>query len=152
MRHTELETVFILTRRNYKVYADIGVTWINMQHYVKILYTGSGSRYVRNGVLSDQLKLFILPLRTEVDFKDAGNNKLNIQGTMDLTVQLSTRLEIVRFYVVYRLSTDFIPGLDFCDKHVATIRQRQSHAELDEGTIFRIIWRPSCRWDFLAPL
>ena len=41
-RNIELENVFILTRRNYKVYADIGVTSRNLQSYVTILDTGAG--------------------------------------------------------------------------------------------------------------
>ena len=50
-RQNEWETVFIWTGRNYKVYADIGITHRNMQRYVTILYHDSGSSYVRKGCL-----------------------------------------------------------------------------------------------------
>ena len=91
-RQFEPETIYLLARRNYKVFADIGVTRRHMRRYVTILDTGAGSSYVRKDILPDKIMSFIRPLRTTINVRDAGNKRVAIAGTIDLTVQLGTCL------------------------------------------------------------
>ena len=105
-----------------------------MRRYVTILDTGAGSSYVRKDILPDKIMPLIGPLKTTINIKDAGNKRVDISGSIDLTVQLGTRQEVIQFYVVERLSTDVILGCDFCDKHVETIRPRRRIVELDDST------------------
>ena len=60
-------------------------------------------------------------------------------------VQLGTRADQVRFYVVERLGASAILGCDFCDKHVDSIRPRQRSIILDDGTTVPIVSKTTTR-------
>ena len=47
----ELETVFVMVLRIYKVYANLDITLRQTRRYSVILDTGAGSSYIRNDVL-----------------------------------------------------------------------------------------------------
>ena len=111
------EAIFILAKRNYKVLANIGVTRRATQRFETILDTGAGSSFIRTNVLPDELLNKIRPLDDEPVIRDAGNRRVALRGSINLTVELGTRVEFVPFLVVDRLSTQVILGCDFCDKH-----------------------------------
>lgn len=83
---------------------------------------------------------------------DAGTHLIEVHGTIDLTVELGTRLEVVKFNVFERLSTEAILGCDFCDKHVEEIRTHQRLVELDNCTAAPNIRHPFERKKNSAPL
>ncbi len=80
-----------------------------------------------------------------IRIRDANNKRLNIEGTVELSVQIGNHREQVTFYVAERLATDFILGCDFCDKHVEAIRPRKKLLELNDGTTVPIIRKNKCR-------
>ena len=80
-----------------------------MCRYTTILDTGAGSSYIRKGILCNRLLPLVRPLRSGIAVKDANNKRVNIDGTLNLVVQLSTRIQTVQFYVVDKLSTNVIP-------------------------------------------
>ena len=84
--------------------------------------------------MPDELLNKIRPLDDELVIRDAGNRNVAFRGTINLTVELGTRVEAVPFLVVDRLSTQVILGCDFCDKHVEYIRPRQRVIVMDDGT------------------
>ena len=91
--------------RNYKVLANIGVTRRTTQRFKTILDTVAGSSFIRKNVLSDELLGKIRPLHEEPVITDSGNRRVALHGIFNLTVELGTRVEVVPFFVVDRLST-----------------------------------------------
>ena len=89
--------------------------------------------------MPDELLNKIRPLDDEPVIRDAGNRRVALRGTINLTVELGTRVEVVPFLVVDRLSTQVILGCDFCDKHVESIRPRQRVIVMDDGTTVPIV-------------
>ena len=91
-------------------------------------------------------------MNLDTNVKDANNRRVSIAGTVNLTVQVGTRSEIVKFNVVERLGTDVILGCDYCDKNVKAIRPRNLLVELDDGTSVPILKQPESRAKDLVPL
>ena len=149
---TDVESVYILAKRNYKVHANIGFTRRSMARFVTVLDTGASRSFVKKCLLPPSAWRRIKPLRAQVRIRDAGNRSVNICGTIDLVVELGSRLEVVQFNVVEKLAVDIILGCDFCDKHVEAIRPRRSNVELDDGTTIPIIRRPSTGHKDAVPL
>ena len=74
----------------------------------------------------------VRPLDDEPVIWDAGNRRVALRGTINLTVELGTGVEVVTFLVVDRLSTQVIIGCDFCEKHVESNRPRQRVIVMDD--------------------
>ena len=79
------------------------------------------------------------PYTERSNIRDANNRRVQISGTVNLTVRIGNRTENVRFNVVERLGTDVIIGCDYLDKHVEAIRPRKRAIEMDDGTTVPII-------------
>ena len=148
----EPETVFVLAKRNYKVYAYLGLTKKSTNRYMVVLDTGAGSSFIRRNALPSEAWKLIRPLHSTVRIRDANNRSLNIQGTVNLTCTVGGRSEIVTFYVVERLATEVILGCDYCDKHVESIRPRRRLVEMEDGSTVPIVRRPDKRKHNTVPL
>ena len=144
--------LFVLARRNYKIHADLGFTRRDMARFEVTLDTGAGSSFVRKDVIPEKYWPSIRPLREDVRVRDAGNRSVRIAGTLDLVVNIGSRLETVRFYVVDKLAVTVILGCDFCDKHVDSIRPRKRTVVLDDGTEVPILKKPEPRGPDAIPL
>ena len=136
-----------MTRRNYKVSADVGLTRRHMYRCTTILDTKDGSSDIRRSSLFNRLTSWIKPVRSSIVFKDASNKRINLDETIVLVVRLGTRVQTVKFYVVDRLSTDIILRCDLCDKHFDAIWPRRSLVEIYDDTTIPIIRKPSERKD-----
>ena len=141
-----------MAKRNYKIHADIGITRRATRRFVAVLDTGAGPSFIRRDVLPEDIGAFIRKEPTAPKIIDANKRKVEIDGVIDLSVNIGGRVETVRFNVVPRLAVDVIIGCDFCDKHIEAIRPRKRLVEIDDGTTVPIVRRPSKRATGSIPL
>ena len=136
--------VMVMARRNYKVYANIGVTVPLMQRMLAILDTGAGPNFIRRSELPKGSEAFMAsgPLP---NICDANNNPLRTIGMTKLPVRLGRLLVRVEFIVCDTLAAPVILGADYCDKFVEAIRPRQKLVELEDGSSVPITRRPMKR-------
>lgn len=71
---------------------------------------------------------------SDVLITDAGNHRVEISRTNDVSVKVGSQLADVIFYVVDKLGADVVLGSKFCDKNVEAIRPRRRVVELDDDT------------------
>ena len=93
-----------------------------MQQFTTILVTGAGSSFIRTNLLPDELFDKISPMVDEQTIMDDGDWRVAIRGTINLIVELGTRVEVVPLLIDNSLSTKVILRCDFCDDHVESIR------------------------------
>ena len=139
----EPETVFILAKRNYKVYANLGLTSSNMKRFTTILDTGAGSSFIRLDEIPHPMRNHITPTREEVTIRNASGKPVPILGTIRLSVQVGRKTEKVDFLVAEKLATAVILGCDYCDKYVECIKPRLRLVELDDGSTVPIVRQSS---------
>lgn len=139
-RLRQLDRVMIMTKRNYKVYADIGPDIQRVRRLVSVLDTGAGRNFIRRSELppgvEDRMRYGPLP-----DICDANNNPLSMLGIISLPVRLGRHLALVDFVVCTSLGAQAILGADYCDKFVEAIRPRAKLVEMDDGTTVPIVRR-----------
>jgi len=126
-RKQEPKAIFVLARRNYQVYTNIGFSRRATRRFLTVLDTGAGSSSLRKDLLPPEAWKDIRPLTQKTRIRDAGNRSVAILGTVNLAVELGSRTEMVTFKVVERLAVDLILGCDFCDKHDQHRRIRRRH-------------------------
>ena len=97
--------MYILAKRNYKVYANVRMSTKNMQRFVAILDTGAGSSFIRQDELPQHMQKNIEPLQQQVYIKNATEKPVPIAGTIRLSVQIGAKTEEVQFLVAEELST-----------------------------------------------
>ena len=78
------------------------------QRFKSILDTGAGSSVIRKNIFPDELLEKISALDDEAVIWGAGNRIVALHGSINLTVALVIRVEVVLFLVVDRLSTQVI--------------------------------------------
>jgi len=142
-RVTNPEAIFIMAKRNYKVYANIGQTQSMTKRFVTVLDTGAGSSFIRTDELPNRLREEIKPLTDEANVRNASGKPVHIRGTITLSVNLGCRTDEVTFMVVDNLATAVILGCDYCDKHIEAIRPRRRMVEMDDGCMVPIVRNPS---------
>lgn len=145
------ERAFVMTKRNYKVYADLGLDPYRMFRVLTILDTGAGPNFVRQAELLDELDRYIRhgPLP---EIFDANNKPLPMVVSVKLPVKVGTFLDIVGFIVSQTLAGPVILVADFCDRFVEDIRPSKKLLELVDGSTAPIVRRPMKRAPFLPPL
>ena len=141
-----------MARRNYKIHADIGLTRRATRRFVAVLDTGAGPSFIKRDALPDGIDDLIRKDPSATRIVDANKRNVEVEGTLDLSVNIGGRVEVVKFNVVPRLAVDVIIGCDFCDKHVEAIRPRRRLVELDDGTTVPIVRRPDKRPPGAIPL
>ena len=82
--------VFLMTKRNFKVYADIGDSPTRLLRTLSVLDTGAGPNFIRKNALpaGDLTPLSYGPLP---DIADANSNHIQVKGITRLLVRLKTR-------------------------------------------------------------
>ena len=80
-----------MAKRNYKVYADLGLNASLQAKKLTILDSGAGPNFIRKSELplgfEDRIKYGPLP-----SVNDANNNPVRMVGLIDLVVRLGNRL------------------------------------------------------------
>lgn len=84
----------------------------------------------------------IRPRGNCVKIRDVDNCSVNVDGTIDLVVNIGGRVEIVLFNIVERLATQLSLWCEYCDKHIESIHPRKRQVELVDGTIVQIVSKP----------
>ena len=127
----------MLKKRNYKVYADIGVDTRLLSRRVAILDTGAGPNFIHRDALPPDVE--VLKQGQLPSIADANNRPLSMSGRVDLFVQLGYTRVRAEFLVCERLAAPMIIGADFCDQHVEAILPRRRTVELTDGTTIPIV-------------
>ncbi|CAN8070210.1 unnamed protein product [Agarophyton chilense] len=107
--------VLVMAKRNYKVYADLGLSPQFM------------SRICRDHV---------------PEVTDANNKPLDTVGFIELVVRVGARVVKLDFIVCQKSSAPVILGCDFCDRFVEAIFPRQRRVEMEDGSYTPIVCRP----------
>ena len=139
-----------MRKRNFEVYADIGVGPNLLARKHSVVDTGAGPNFIRK----DELPLGVDVIRHGPlpNVADANNNPIRMTGLADLVVRLGTRIAKVEFIVCERLAAPVFIGSDFCDRFVEAIYPRKKTIELDDGSTVPIVRRPLERSPKLPPL
>ena len=142
-READPETVFVLAKRNYKVYANLGTSARSTKRFVAILDTGAGSSFINMKEIPQSMRKEIRPLKEAPNVRNASGKAVPIAGTIDLVTQIGTTSECVSFLVAEKLATSVILGCDFCDQHIDAIKPRLATVTMDDGSTVPIIRQPS---------
>ena len=129
----------MLKKRNYNVYADIGVDTRLLSRRVAILDTGAGPNFIHRDALPPDVE--VLKQGQLPSIADANNRPLTMSGRVDLVVQLGYTRVRAEFLVCERLAAPMIIGADFCDQHVEAILPRRRTVELTDGTTIPMVRR-----------
>lgn len=131
----EPETAFVMARRNYTIFANIGLSRRATWKFATILDTGSGPSLIKKYVFHESLWKNLQPSGSSVTIRDSNTRSVNVDGTIDLVVNIGRSVKTVSSNVVERIATQIILGCHYYDKHIESIRHRQKIAELADGTI-----------------
>lgn len=142
-RDTEPESVFILAKWSYEVYADIGVTSQSTKQFVTVVDTGAASGFIKRKGLPLRVGEKIPPLNEDVDVRKRSGKPVLVCSTNNLLVKIGKSTDRVCFYVVENLAVAVILGWDFCDRYVDAIRLRWMIVRLDDSATIPIVRKPS---------
>lgn len=87
---TGLGALIFLTRSNYRVYDNLGLTFGSARLFASVLDNGAGSSLIRRSNLPHGSQKPIKPLKDRPNILDANNKPLNIAGTIILYENMST--------------------------------------------------------------
>ena len=91
-----------MARRNYKIHADIGLTRRATRHFVAVLDTGAVPSFIKRDALPDGIDDLILKDPSATRIVDANKRNVEVEGTLNLSVNIGGRVEVVKFNVVPR--------------------------------------------------
>ena len=138
------ETVLALSRRNYKVYADLGLSPSILVRHLTILETRAGSNFLRVDTLP--LRWEALVIQGEIPtIADANGRPLRTSRQIPRVVRLGDRTMSYTFIFCERLAAPVISGCEFNDKFVEAIDPRRKLVELDNGTKIPIVRKLAVR-------
>ncbi|CAN8069066.1 unnamed protein product [Agarophyton chilense] len=141
----------IVSKRNYKVYIDIGSDRNLLSRRLTILYTGAGPNFIREPELAPA-DLELIRYGPLPDIRDANKNAVKTLGTVRLVVRLGRFVVLVDFIVCKTLAAPVVLGCDYCDKFVEANRPRRRLVELDDGSMVPIVRKPMRRCSEAPPL
>ncbi len=136
-----IEQVLHRSKKNYKVYAEIGLHPRMLRYSLTVLDTGAGINFERKSALADGWNLKLKPKPTP-EVCDANKRMLNIFGVIGLIEQFGRRIVKIEFNVCERLSAPSIIGCTFMDRLFEAINPKQRRILLDDGTVVPIVWKP----------
>lgn len=142
---SEPSAVYILAKRNYKLYANIVETSRNTRPFSIIVDTGAGSSFIRLVEVPPPLRQRIKPLDGTLTIRKESGKSVPIVGSVPLVVQIGTSQSTLTFLVDKQLVADVILGCDYCDHYVQSIRPRRFHVEIDNASIVPIVHQPHVR-------
>lgn len=151
VRSGQNEAVFVMARRNYKVYADVSANGINYYRKITVLDTGAGPNFIHKKDVPIE-GLDKIRYGKTYGMSDANGRPLDIIGTVSLNTQLGTTSTRVEYLVCSRLAASVILGCDFNDRHVEAILPRERLVRLDDGTTVPIVRKPAARPPDAPPL
>lgn len=99
-RSEEPETLFVMVKRNYKIYANIGFNRRSTRRFTAVLNTGAGPSFIRNDVLPERTWNCIQAGAPENVILDKNNRLVNFFGFIDLFVDIFSRSKLVWFNLV----------------------------------------------------
>ena len=145
------DRILVMSKRNYKVYADIGPDRTRLRRLLSVVDTGAGPNFIRREELPPGIEKDIRygPLP---DICDANDRPLRMIGTIRLVVRLGRLVSLADFIICQQLAAPMILGADYCDRFVEAIRPRKKLIELDDGSTVPIVRRPLKRHPKLTPL
>lgn len=91
------ETIFVLAMRIEKVYANIGVTHWATNRYRVIMDTRAVSSFIEKDVIPQRQWHRIKQPMSDFPIIEAGNHRVNVSGTIDLSVELGSQVAIINF-------------------------------------------------------
>lgn len=94
---TNSEAIFVLAKRNYKLYANIGVTTCSTNRFVAILHTGAGSSFIGLNEIPRTMRKHINKPNDQPEICNASGKVVPIVGTMYLIDQIGTSTELFFF-------------------------------------------------------
>lgn len=133
-KFNEPEKVFVMVRRNYKIFANIDLSRRCSRTFAKLPDTGSWPTIIKNDVLHESTWKTIRTCGKSVKIRDANNRSVNVDGITDLVVKVGGSVETIHFNVVELLVTQVILVHGYCEKHIESIRLSQQLVELADGT------------------
>lgn len=120
----------VSTGPNYKVYADVGLSYACTRLLRTLFDTGAGHSFVRENELSDgretKMSTESLPI-----ICDAKKNPLQMLGIVKLHVLLSTTQVFLKLTVSNTLAALAIVEAYFCNQYVTAMGSKQKLVELD---------------------
>ena len=133
--------VFVMAKRNYKIYGRVGADSNRLVRHLIVLDTGAGLNFIRRSEIPDGLVQYVTqgPLP---EIRDANNRLITTLGILRLVVQINGSTNVVEFVVCDRLAAPVILGAAFCDRFVEAIYPRRKEVELVDGTVTAIVRRP----------
>jgi Retroviral aspartyl protease len=135
----EVEVVFSLATRNYKVSATVGVSATVLRPVSAILDTGAGPNLIREKVLPEDWERYRIPGPPEFHIVCAGARRLLHKGNITLTVHLGTIKVQAQFIVVESLAAECILGCQYIDRQVQAIYPKEKRVTLANGSVIPII-------------
>lgn len=96
-RGTEPEAIFILEKRNFKVYTNTGETSYLTKRFVNILDTRAASSFIKTAELAHRLRGMIQPHNDDFNVWNASGNSVPVRGSLNLAVKKGTSTKIARF-------------------------------------------------------
>ncbi len=135
------DRVFVMSQRNYKMFADIGEDIYRLRRMLTVLGTGAGPNGFRKADFPLEVEVKS-SVRLFPDICVANNKPLALEGVFQLPVRLGNRLSLVEFLLCSKLAVPAILCGDYCDTFVAAIRPRVTLVELDDCSTVPIVRRP----------
>lgn len=132
--------ILVLTRKNYKVYADVRPSIGLMRRMTAVLDTGAGPNLIRKSELPPGTEDRIA-MGPSLDIRDANNRPLRTIGLIKLPVRLGRFLALMEFIVCERLAVPLILGASYFDKFVEAIYLRKRKVELADHSEIPIVRR-----------
>lgn len=110
-----------MAKRNYKIYAGLGLDRYRVFRVLSILDTGVGPNYAQRTVMTDEMERCIRhgPV---LDICGANHMVTALVGTVKLPVNSGNFLVHVEFIVCQSLVALVILGANFCGRYLEAIR------------------------------
>ena len=100
-------------KRNYKIHANIGIARRSTNRFVAVLDTGAGPSFIKRDVLPNGIDHLLRKGTAKTNIVDANRGQGEVDGFIELSVNIGGRIDSVRFNVVPRQAVDVIIGCDF---------------------------------------
>ena len=125
--------VFLFSKTNYKVVADIGDSTAYMWRRYVVLDSGAGPNCIAKSAIPPGSERHIAP-PPRINVRGAGGDALGIYGQIHLALRLGDTLINVPFLVCDTLQAEALLGTEFIDAHVRNICCEDKLVELKTGT------------------
>lgn len=126
-----------MSKRNYKIYAEIGISKERKLRTCAVLDTGAGPNF--DGIIYFPRTDMLIRTVPSPIISDTNGRPITLLGTATLFVLFGTYVVKFDLLVCKQLATDYVLGGDFWDRFMNSIRSRKRVLELDDGTKILIV-------------